>query len=48
MKVNTKTNLPTQVAGVHSVCYMLNIHLFIIVFHICLCLTFNIIFCSIS
>ena len=42
VKVNTKTYLPTQVTGVHSVCYMLNIDLFIIVFHICLCLTFYI------
>jgi len=24
-RINTKTNLPTEVAGVYSVCYMLNI-----------------------
>ena len=35
MKVNTKTNLPTQVAGVHSVCYMLNMDIFIMLYQVC-------------
>jgi len=39
VRINTKYNLITKVTVVHSVCYMLNIDILIIVFHNFLCLT---------
>ena len=34
-RINNKTNLPTEVAGVHSVCYMLNMDIFIMLYQVC-------------
>jgi len=31
-KINTAINLPTEVTVVHSVCYMLNVDMFIILY----------------